>query len=262
VAAESYPFQVRAGGLTVIWNRHGPHQSLSATVRSHRLAGLAGQVREHLDRPLDHARMRQATKDLASRLGRVSDEEMYGVFHGWRTVLCLPRITDRPLAAPRVGSRAGSAARTVILGITGDVSALSYGGGVVYRAADGTVMWEWWDGPLDAQGEEINYSPKARYTVYRTSVPDDVLREHDWVDVRALLSTSGVSLIPRITTGPPENLLRRSGRAGEPMERVSVLEMIKDHYGDHQLDSYPVERTGAELRKRWASHFKTRRQRW
>jgi hypothetical protein len=46
------------------------------------------------------------------------------------------------------------------------------------------------------------------------------------------------------------------------MERVSVLEMIKDHYGDHQLDSYPVERTGAELRKRWASHFKTRRQRW
>lgn len=178
--------------------------------------------------------------------------------------------------------------RKRIIGTTGDASPLEYGGGVVYQwKGDGVTYttWEFWDG-VDTLPDsyDINVT-KHTFTVYRVDVPDSVLREyctpfegdcniHDPYH-HAHAQHSGVELK---CTCRPVSKRHRGGWVKIPevadmidmdhtewarlacsrdiMNRVRCLDDIQSHYGEENLDSYPIELTGAEIKKRWRHHMK------
>ena len=134
-----------------------------------------------------------------------------------------------------------------LIGTTGDVNALDYGGGFVYADRD-AVYWEWWDGPIGPNGEEIEYSPRYTYTVYSVRVPTDVFKEFDWADFGAVAASIGME--------PDE--LREHGWSSFVMKRVFAIEAIVGYYGAHELDQYPTQIRGAALNRRWNRFWKKR----
>lgn len=144
--------------------------------------------------------------------------------------------------------------RIRLIGTTGDVDALDYGGGFVYTTARNPerVIWEWWEGPIAPSGAELEYSPSYVYTVYRATVPDDVFDYHNWADIDEIASAAGI--LP--------DVLLAMGRS-HAMSRVRALEMIVGQHGPDEIDQYPEQYRGAELNRRWRRYWARRRSaRW
>jgi len=121
---------------------------------------------------------------------------------------------------------------------TGDADSLTYGGGRVFDN-DGTIQWEFWDEPTDADGSEIE-PENATYTVYRVDVPDDVCCYHDWANWSAVSAFSGSDVW----------LL---GRSTDMRDRVNCLESLILYYSPENLDQYPIQLAYSEMLERYPS---------
>ncbi|MHC4776955.1 MAG: hypothetical protein ACYTFG_00110 [Planctomycetota bacterium] len=119
---------------------------------------------------------------------------------------------------------------TTILHRTGDVDSITYGGGVVIEEDQG-IMWYFWD-ELEEDGNEVT----TERPVWGCLVEDDILDWHNWVTAEELSSFTGqeVGEIVRCSTGTV-------------VERVSVLENIRDLWGADNLDQAPVSMKSREL---------------
>ena len=131
------------------------------------------------------------------------------------------------------------AERIRVIGTTGDASPLEFGGGVVYvreksrsaRSAQRAfpfldpdpIGWTFWHAPED---DDIPVA-KAVYDVYNVDLPDDVVAAQ---------------------------LLQKWGRSEDWEERLRVLEDLAWYHSPENLDSYPNQVTGAELRRQWRKH--------
>jgi hypothetical protein len=123
-----------------------------------------------------------------------------------------------------------------VLGTTGDVNALHYGGGVVSKQGDSDPQWMWWDEPPDSDHPEGH-----TYTAYWADVPDDVFEEYDWADLHALARS----------TGQDVDDMRAMAKSSNPLDRVSVMEAIVFFYGPIELDMYPEKYSYADLVRMW-----------
>lgn len=122
-----------------------------------------------------------------------------------------------------------------IIGGTGDQDPLTYGGGVVFEGDYGP-QWEFWDEPEEEDLED------ATYTVYRTDVPDDVVKELDWVEWKGVASSIGSTV----------GALRKDGKSKNVMARVSVLEAVfPGYHSPENIDSYPLQLSHAKMLERW-----------
>ena len=126
-----------------------------------------------------------------------------------------------------------------VLGTTGDVNALEYGGGVVYEDEYGH-HWEWWDEPPD------NDHPEGHtFHVYRAPIPKDVLKYHNWIN------ESDLEDLAQSADWEDSDAIREWSSSNDVMERQAVLEDIVRYWGAENLDSYPIEMTYEELSQRW-----------
>lgn len=118
-----------------------------------------------------------------------------------------------------------------VLMTTGDVNALNYGGGIVYRDKYGT-HWDLWYSDDEDQD---------KYEVFTIDIPDDVIAEFNWVNWDSVANSIGMDL------GELEWL----GRSRKVGERVGALDAAVGHEGMYAFDQYPVSLTRAELKRRW-----------
>jgi hypothetical protein len=132
-----------------------------------------------------------------------------------------------------------------VLGTTGDVNALDYGGGVVYRHPDGHINWEWWDEEDEGAASPIAGDPNfaGKYTVYSATVedPGEVMKWYNWVDYESMGRTMDMTVAE----------YRKLCRSANPLDRVRLMEDIVGYHGSHEVDQYPRKFTRAELEERW-----------
>jgi hypothetical protein len=113
---------------------------------------------------------------------------------------------------------------------TGDVDPITYGGGVVVKTSTGLDWW-FWDEP-EGDPEE----PATEFTIYRTPVPEDVVKTLDWVDWSQVASFIG--------SEPTE--VAKMGQDALHL-RVGILDSVRYFYGAHNLDQYPIKKTQEKL---------------
>ena len=128
--------------------------------------------------------------------------------------------------------------RTRVLAITGDVNPAEYGGGYLVRVSPAgqssyvSLYVVEWDSDDD----------NAKGRLYEADVRDrDIAAAHDWIDVEAMSRS--------LDFDPAE--WRKQAR-GSYVERARCLYDIASYYGWENLDSYPIEVTRDDIRKRWA----------
>ena len=131
------------------------------------------------------------------------------------------------------------------VGRTGDINALDYGGGVVYRDKYGYHM-DWTPGVDDYDDSRYGKSGRGeKFMIYGLDLEPDMLAYHSWVDVAALNRQYDDASYD----------VAELGRSDDPMDRASAAMDIIAYYGIDELDSYPVEMTRSELvraRPYWA----------
>lgn len=120
------------------------------------------------------------------------------------------------------------------------------GGWVLYKPLrhpirEQPLEMEWWY----TDSEHVP-DPRKMYDTYRFNLPDDVFAEHNWVNADRLASFLGESSTD----------LKAKARSEHPLERAYVMLNIIAYYGPTELDQYPIQRTGGELRRRWPRVFK------
>lgn len=119
-----------------------------------------------------------------------------------------------------------------VVGSIGDVNPIEYGGGFVFKGEHGYYV-EYTPGEDGSEGTKLE--------VYGAFVPADVLTEYDWVDWKAVASSSGETL----------KELRAAATGKKALGRVYAMEMIAGHYGWNTLDDSPLTMTPRELGVRW-----------
>jgi hypothetical protein len=125
-----------------------------------------------------------------------------------------------------------------VLKTTGDVDAMTHGGGVLYREPRyRDVYWTFWGERTQGQ---------KNFEVFTAPVPDDVIEYFD-PDMRELSIVSGFE--------PKE--LRKMGRSKNPIERLEVVEAIRDCSGPSRVDPShtPEEVSPFEMAERWGGVF-------
>lgn len=140
-------------------------------------------------------------------------------------------------------------ARYRFLAHVGDVNPLDHSGGYLMRVRP--------NGGRDKSYTQIEYTDAPEnepeggndahvFTVYRAPIPPDVAAECDWADIAAVAGHVGVY----------EQDWRKAAH-GTILERAFCLKSIADYYGWPNLDSFPLELTGKELRKRWRNRLRS-----
>lgn len=125
-----------------------------------------------------------------------------------------------------------------VIGTTGDVDALAFGGGVVYREPRfHEVYWTFW--PERPRGQKT-------FDVFTAPIPAEIL-EYFEPDVRELSMASGF--------GSTE--IRKLSRSKDPLERLEIVKAIKDCNGASRVDPshVPEEVTPFEMAERWGEVF-------
>jgi hypothetical protein len=135
-------------------------------------------------------------------------------------------------------------ARRRYLGTVGDINPAEYGGGHVVRIyPDGQPSYlaievvEWDSDEDDATGH-----------LYRADIPADVAAEYDWIEVGKVADYVGDFVGDWL----------EHAKDKDPVTRARCVEDIARYYGWTNLDSYPVQVTRANIRKRWANVGKRR----
>lgn len=131
-----------------------------------------------------------------------------------------------------------------LVGVTGDVNPIDYGGGVVF-SDDYGIHWWFWE-PSD--DEEFG---RGKYTIWRVTVPEDVFAAQKWANPFEIAKTHGMHPFT----------LQALGQSRDPMERVAALGMIAGHYGADNLDSYPLVENRSWLHERFGAMLRRNRRR-
>ncbi len=135
------------------------------------------------------------------------------------------------------------------IGSIGDVNPIDYGGGFIFSAPEQGGPWiEYFDG-LEAYVDVIGQAdaddiPDFEVVIYRVDLHRDgkeFLSWYDWVDWEDVASSTGVD-VEEYTT--PSRL--RTAQA-----RALAIQDAAGYYGWHELDTYPLDLTLAELQERW-----------
>lgn len=122
-----------------------------------------------------------------------------------------------------------------IVGTVGDVDFLTYGGGEVYKNADGEYALEYVEPPPD----DIELNDKnARWTIYRVELERGLPA---WGSYKAAAKTSGQK--------PSE--LKNAFESDDPMKRAWAYETFAGHYGWDEFDSYPLVLDKHEVESRY-----------
>lgn len=126
---------------------------------------------------------------------------------------------------------------TEVLETTGDVDALVYGGGVLYKDPDGNVFWTFWPPPG---------SGGKNYTVFTAAVPKNII-DHYRPDIKEL----------ELVTGIDPRSIRRFGSSRKPSDRLRIVMAICDCIGPSGIDlpDGPELLTAHDLASRWGHAF-------
>ena len=119
-----------------------------------------------------------------------------------------------------------------VLGVTGDVNPLKYGGGVTFRDLDGIPKWWVW-GEADPE-DDI-------YHVHEVALDQDLLARFDWVNLREIGDATNNSVAK----------LKADAKNKDPVNRAWFVEAIAQVHGLHGVDNEPTEYTGEELVQRF-----------
>jgi hypothetical protein len=125
-----------------------------------------------------------------------------------------------------------------VLKTTGDVDALAYGGGVLYREPRFLdIYWTFWEGRERGQ---------KNFDVFTAPIPEDVIEYFD-PDLKELCMVSGFDL----------RELRKLGRSKDPIERLDIVMAIRDCGGPSRVDPkhVPDEVSPFEMAERWGEVF-------
>jgi len=125
-----------------------------------------------------------------------------------------------------------------VLKTTGDVDALAHGGGVLYREPRfREFYWTFW--------EERSVGQK-NFEVFTAPVPSDVI-EYFEPDMRELSTVSGYEI----------RELRKMGRSKDPIERLRVVQEIRNCNGPSKVDPgrTPESVSPFEMAERWGEVF-------
>lgn len=109
-------------------------------------------------------------------------------------------------------------------GVIGDMNPIEHDGGVVYDRGHGVEV-------LYFQG--YTHLGVQRVSVYEFMVEDDVAKELNWVDWKAVAECVGLK----------EEELRAYTDAPNPIARAQVYESVAANYGFSELDHRPEEMT-------------------
>lgn len=141
----------------------------------------------------------------------------------------------RPTVAQFVAmkSMATRAPRKRVLSVRGD----EFNGDALWVSA-GRIQGEHWE-----SNDDDDDSPRARVTVWRYDLPDDVFSEHDWARKYA-------AAIAR-THGQSVSSLTAASSSRNPADRQWALEMIAGHHGWDNIDGYALELSASEMKRRW-----------
>jgi len=132
----------------------------------------------------------------------------------------------------------------------GDSSIDSPGGYLIRRVpgAYGTQYFVEWNEPPPEEG--------FKHTIYELDLPDDVVKDYDWVDWLDVAQARGY---PEDARRPACQTLRRmrlAGRSRDPVERFHVLLDVAYHKGWDELDGRPARLDTEELQSHWAPYAK------
>jgi hypothetical protein len=139
------------------------------------------------------------------------------------------------------------------LGSVGDVNPIDYGGGFIFSVpGGGGPHLEYFEGlDSDERAERLSYDDdaeekidKLKVQLYRVDLGKDAkdfLSDHDWVEWEKVATSTGQDVSDY--TNPTK---LRSAQA-----RALVIQDAAGHYGWNDFDSYPLELTVGELKKRW-----------
>lgn len=127
---------------------------------------------------------------------------------------------------------------TEVLDTTGDVDALAFGGGVVYREPRfREAYWTFWS--TRPRGQK-------NFEVFTAPIPSEIL-EYFEPDVRELSMASGYT----------SSEIRKLSRSRNPLERLKIVMAIRDCNGSSRVDRAhtPEEVTPFEMAERWGEVF-------
>jgi hypothetical protein len=161
------------------------------------------------------------------------------------------------LAAAGAIAKRGSASmelanRHRVFGFVGDADPLTHGGGVVYPTEHGPYLAFWYGLNDYTQSPTITSDPEEdewTFQVHQVEVPDDVVAEYDWID------WDGVAM----SYDQEMHELVAWGRHPDPAARAQLLYQLVGYISSHDLDSYPVDMTGLEIKKRWPALMGTQK---
>jgi hypothetical protein len=134
------------------------------------------------------------------------------------------------------------------LGSVGDVDPISYGGGYLFSTpGGGGPHIEYFEGlDSDERASRVFDDDKIdalKVQLYRVDLGKDAkdfLSDYDWVDWKD---------IARSTGGAASDYA--SSKLGTAQARAHALQDAAGYHGWHSFDSYPLELTVGELKKRW-----------
>jgi hypothetical protein len=141
------------------------------------------------------------------------------------------------------------------LGTIGDVNPIDYGGGYIFAVPGSGPSVEYvhgldsderaskidrkYDDP-DERDAAMNALEIQIYRVNLGKTAAEFLSDHDWIDWEAVATTNGQD----VSTYDAKNLKTAA-------QRANALQDATAQYGWHEFDSYPLQLTLGELKKRW-----------
>lgn len=127
----------------------------------------------------------------------------------------------------------------VEVGHIGDVNWLEYGGGPVFRHEDGSYTLEYVEEPPD----DIDFDdPKARWTIYRVALDQEV---PNWGDINDVA----------LTVGSTSRNLRADFLSDDPVRRATAYQDWAGYYGWNNFDDYPLVLTKTEVYRRYGEEL-------
>jgi hypothetical protein len=159
--------------------------------------------------------------------------------------------------AGSVARRRGSGARRFVDFVRSE-DPLNDGGGIVFRNDYDEFVIETWDAlngfpdemirqqmvkigrpdldPTDAEVEDLYPFEVSQVIVY-----PDLAGEYGWIDWGEVSDSLGMGDLH----------LQELAVSPHPLRRSEALVAAIQYYGSNEFDSYPIIRTGAELKERW-----------
>lgn len=137
----------------------------------------------------------------------------------------------------------------------GDVNPIDYGGGFVFKCKDvgrpAHYVIEY------TFGVDTDYDQESKHwerlTLYRVDIPEG--GEEFWRHFNWTATPESIRSVSRSMSIDEDELIAL-GTSSDPIQRARAIESIAGYYGWHELDTYPIEFSPSELRRRWRAALK------